>query len=378
MVLAMTNKAPPKAAKDSSDQEDDNEADISAEPEAEGKRQFGSSAVVTPGACGTGKEFADPNLHQKKKKQRVRKRRKIKTVVPATSLDAKKTENRTDIDPVLIKLTALGHDFNNVKSLFLSNLHSTANAELVLDSARIDEEIADIEGDAPLEAGDELDEVVGILEGVLLNEDAKICPNLANFKFSDRKSGKTLRLCSTHESNQLDMLQAPVLSFHVRTVTTRRWLAARASSRSTSTLRKWMRNCRRRKLTFSKASVIWTPSTRPKTVRNPVLNPSSDSCETFAFLSELNEDEILEGVSRLDKQNGDSDAEGGGGSDAKRDKVTRQSIIRALNLESLPDLQRILSDKPDDYTYFDRQVNTAAGCSALLAGSAPLPLKRLS
>ncbi|KAI1305880.1 Condensin complex subunit 2 [Halotydeus destructor] len=59
-------------------------------------------------------------------------------------------------------------------------------------------------------------------------------------------------------------------------------------------------------------------------------------------------------VGGFDDADSDSFSDGG-----DRPRVTQKSVIRALNLESLPDLNRILSEKPDDYTYFNKKIIAA-------------------
>lgn len=71
---------------------------------------------------------------------------------------------------------------------------------------------------------------------------------------------------------------------------------------------------------------------------------------------EANQGDIFDDLDMGGFDNNDDEENMSGEEQGDVGSVNRQSVIRAVNLESMPDLLKILADRPDDYTYFDKKI----------------------
>ena len=242
-------------------------------------------------------ESGDQQKRAKKKKEK--KRRKIKTIAAPETLNSTKAESTVEIDPVLHKLTT-GHDMGNVNGLFLANLRASINGELFLDAASSIDAM-----NKPIPRSTTVTVDVSCFADVnklVLEKKPKICPKLAAFVFCNREEGIGVDILRQSDRFGED-----------------------TSHRS--------------EFTFDIDAEV------PKD--DPVDDAKLvDHMELFDGLENDDGDDAFVGTLDFDDDD-DND---------NHEVVTRKSIIKALNLESLPDLARILAERPDDYTYFDKKI----------------------
>ena len=261
-------------------------------------------------------EAGDENANKKTKAKRTHKRKAgSKIAANQESLNVAKVETNVEIDPIFHKLTT-SHDMGNVNSLFLANLNLDSVCGLILDS--------NAETDLKPEAGSVsiCSDSVSLQEHVtklkeIIEKDCRVFDDrfFINFKFNRDDAN-----CETEYNRFEDDLGT--------------------------------QKTRTSAFTFDlNADVDDADEQAP-----PDFNLSRNN-DLFDELTQDSDDDDVEEMRQM--LNGHN----------------RQSILQAVNLQSLPDLKLLLSEDSAEYSYFKNKITCAWARSRVLEAE-PVPEKQ--
>lgn len=283
---------------------DDNEEDMNADDSMEGK---------------------DEEKQPKQKKKTVVKKKKTGSKIASTeeSLTLSKVETNVEIDPIFFKLTT-SHDMGNVNGLFLTNLTVSANGSLIMDSNAPNELSTlarkAIEDNARNER--ETSSTTVVLDKPVIDALKDCCEGTGSY--SRRRMEKQKN--SNARKNHYKILGDRFLNEFL--------FAQREANLDTEYMRDtshWDQD--KSEFTFD--------------LNADIVDEEEDVGGVHLGLSF--EDDNEEDALMMDLEgHGDEDAE-----DRANNRASLQrSILSAVNMESLPDLKKLLSTEGGEYSYF--------------------------